>query len=43
MASGIIAILDDVALLLDDAAGLLGDDLEVNAEKATGFHAARFG
>lgn len=52
MASGIIAILDDVATLLDDAAvyskvaakktaGLLGDDLAVNAEKATGFNASR--
>ncbi len=52
MASGIFAILDDVALLLDDVsvmskvaakktAGLLGDDLAVNAEKATGFHASR--
>lgn len=52
MASGIFAILDDVATLLDDAAamskvaakktaGLLGDDLAVNAEKATGFHASR--
>ncbi|MBU0500988.1 MAG: DUF808 domain-containing protein [Gammaproteobacteria bacterium] len=52
MASGIFAILDDVALLLDDAAamskvaakktaGILGDDLAVNAEKATGFHASR--
>jgi predicted DNA repair protein MutK len=52
MASGIIAILDDVATLLDDAAiytkvaakktaGLLGDDLAVNAEKATGFKASR--
>jgi predicted DNA repair protein MutK len=52
MASGIFAILDDVAVLLDDAAvmskvaakktaGLLGDDLAVNAEKATGFHASR--
>lgn len=52
MASGIFAILDDVALLLDDAAalskvaarktaGLLGDDLAVNAEKATGVHASR--
>ena len=48
MASGFFAILDDVATLLDDAAvmskvaakktaGLLGDDLAVNAEKATGF------
>ncbi len=52
MASGIFAIFDDVATLLDDAAvlskvaakktaGLLGDDLAVNAEKATGFHASR--
>lgn len=52
MASGIFAIFDDVAMLLDDAAmmskvaakktvGLLGDDLAVNAEKATGFHASR--
>jgi len=52
MASGIFAILDDVAALLDDAAvmskvaakktaGLLGDDLAVNAEKATGFQASR--
>ncbi len=52
MASGIFAILDDVAVLMDDVAviskvaakktaGLLGDDLAVNAEKATGFHASR--
>lgn len=52
MAGGILAILDDVAMLLDDTAamskvaakktaGLLGDDLAVNAEKATGFHASR--
>jgi predicted DNA repair protein MutK len=52
MASGILAILDDVATLLDDAAvmskvaakktaGLLGDDLAVNAEKAVGFKASR--
>jgi predicted DNA repair protein MutK len=52
MASGIFAIFDDIAMLLDDAAvmskvaakktaGLLGDDLAVNAEKATGFHASR--
>lgn len=52
MASGIIAILDDIATLLDDAAvlskvaakktaGILGDDLAVNAEKATGFQASR--
>jgi uncharacterized protein len=52
VAGGIFAILDDVATLLDDTAamskiaarktaGLLGDDLAVNAEKATGFHASR--
>ncbi|MCB1734117.1 MAG: DUF808 domain-containing protein [Gammaproteobacteria bacterium] len=52
MASGIFAVLDDVAALLDDAAvmskvaakktaGILGDDLAVNAEKATGFNASR--
>lgn len=52
MATGILAILDDVAALMDDAAvmskiaakktaGVLGDDLAVNAEKATGFHASR--
>ncbi|MCW8959755.1 MAG: DUF808 domain-containing protein, partial [Gammaproteobacteria bacterium] len=52
MAGGLLAILDDVAMLLDDTAamskvaakktaGLLGDDLAVNAEKATGFHASR--
>lgn len=52
MASGIFSILDDVAALMDDVAvaskmatrktaGILGDDLAVNAEKATGFLAAR--
>ncbi|HID03979.1 MAG TPA: DUF808 domain-containing protein [Desulfobacterales bacterium] len=52
MASGIFLILDDIAVLLDDAAvmskiaakktaALLGDDLAVNAEKATGFKASR--
>lgn len=52
MATGILAILDDIAMLMDDTAtmskvavkktaGLLGDDLAVNAEKATGFHASR--
>lgn len=52
MTGGIFAILDDIAILLDDAAvmskvaakktaGILGDDLAVNAEKATGFHASR--
>ena len=48
MASGFFAILDDIAFLMDDVAlatkvatrktaGILGDDLAVNAEKATGF------
>ncbi len=52
MTGGFFAILDDIALLLDDAAvmskvaakktaGILGDDLAVNAEKATGFPASR--
>ena len=52
MAGGLLAILDDVALLLDDAAtmskvaakktaGLLGDDLAVGAERATGFQSSR--
>lgn len=52
MASGFFAILDDIAMLMDDVAmasklatkktaGLLGDDLAVNAEKATGFSASR--
>ena len=52
MASGIFALLDDIATLMDDVAvltkvagkktaGLLGDDLAVNAEKASGFMAAR--
>ncbi|GAB4035409.1 DUF808 domain-containing protein [Spirosoma gilvum] len=52
MASGIFAVLDDIAALMDDVAlatkvatrktaGILGDDLAVNAEKATGFLADR--
>ncbi len=52
MASGIFSVLDDVAALMDDVAvaskiatrktaGILGDDLAVNAEKATGFLANR--
>ncbi|MCM5662278.1 DUF808 domain-containing protein [Galbibacter mesophilus] len=52
MASGILAILDDIATLMDDVAamskvaakktaGILGDDLAVNAEKASGFASAR--
>lgn len=52
MASGIFAVLDDIAFLMDDVAaaskiatkktaGILGDDLAVNAEKATGFVSSR--
>lgn len=52
MASGIFAVLDDIAALMDDVAmasklatkktaGILGDDLAVNAEKATGFLESR--
>jgi len=52
MAAGIFMILDDIAMLLDDAAmmskvaakktaGVLGDDLAVGAEKASGFSASR--
>jgi len=52
MASGFFAILDDISALLDDVAtaskvatsktaGILGDDLAVNAEKATGFVSSR--
>jgi len=52
MASGFFAVLDDIASLMDDVAvttkiaatktvGILGDDLAVNAEKATGFIASR--
>lgn len=52
MASGIFAVLDDISALMDDVAsmtkiatkktaGILGDDLAVNAEKATGFVANR--
>lgn len=52
MASGFFAWLDDIALLMDDVAavtkvagkktaGILGDDLAVNAEKAVGFKASR--
>ena len=48
MASGIFAVLDDISALMDDVAsmskiatkktaGILGDDLAVNTEKATGF------
>ena len=52
MSSGFFAVLDDIAMLMDDVAsmskiatkktaGILGDDLAVNAEKATGFVASR--
>lgn len=52
MTGGLFAVLDDIAVLLDDAAvmskvaakktaGILGDDLAVNAERATGFRASR--
>ncbi|MBT8324045.1 MAG: DUF808 domain-containing protein [Bacteroidia bacterium] len=52
MASGFFALLDDIATLMDDVAtmtkistkktaGILGDDLAVNAEKASGFKASR--
>ncbi|WP_411895298.1 DUF808 domain-containing protein [Winogradskyella sp. A2] len=52
MASGLFALLDDIATLMDDVAtmtkvstqktaGILGDDLAVNAEKASGFSPSR--
>ena len=52
MASGFFALFDDIAVLMDDVAamskittektaGILGDDLAVNAEKASGFAASR--
>lgn len=52
MASGFFAVLDDIATLMDDVAvaskiatkktaGILGDDLAVNSEKATGFLSSR--
>lgn len=52
MASGIFALLDDIALLADDmamatkiatkkTAAILSDDLAVNSEKATGFDQTR--
>lgn len=52
MPSGFFALFDDIATLMDDiavmgkvatkkTAGILGDDLAVNAEKATGFLSAR--
>jgi len=52
MASGFFALLDDIGALMDDVAamskittkktaGILGDDLAVNAEKASGFMSSR--
>ena len=52
MASGFFALLDDIAVLMDDVlvmtkisakktAGILADDLAVNAEKASGFSSSR--
>ena len=52
MSVGFFAVFDDIAMLLDDAAmmskvaakktaGVLGDDLAVGAEKASGFSASR--
>ncbi len=52
MASGFFALFDDIALLMDDVAvmsklaakktaGVLGDDLAVNANKASGFPPSR--
>jgi hypothetical protein len=52
MGSGFFAILDDIGILMDDVlvmskisakktAGILADDLAVNAEKASGFSSAR--
>jgi predicted DNA repair protein MutK len=52
MATGFFAVLDDIAILADDVSiatkiatqktvGILGDDLAVNAQKATGFEQKR--
>ena len=52
MAAGFFALFDDIALLMDDVAsmskvatkktaGILGDDLAVNADKASGFASSR--
>ncbi len=52
MAAGLLALLDDISVLMDDVAtmskvatqktaGILGDDLAVNAEKASGFASSR--
>ncbi|MEZ6132450.1 MAG: DUF808 family protein [Planctomycetaceae bacterium] len=52
MASGLLMLLDDIATILDDVAamtkvaakktaGILGDDLALNAEQVTGIQASR--
>jgi len=52
MAAGLLVLLDDISVLMDDVAtmskvatkktaGILGDDLAVNAEKASGFASSR--
>ena len=52
MASSLLALLDDITTILDDVAGLtkvaakktagvLGDDLALNAQQVTGVHADR--
>ena len=52
MTSGILSILDDIAVLMDDVAilskaatkktiGILADDLAINADKASGFTSSR--
>lgn len=52
MAAGLLALFDDISILMDDVvtmskvatkktAGILGDDLAVNAEKASGFASSR--
>lgn len=52
MATGLLALLDDISVLMDDVAtvskvatqktaGILGDDLAVNAQKASGFASSR--
>jgi hypothetical protein len=52
MAAGLLVLLDDISVLMDDVAtmskvatkktaGILGDDLAVNAEKASGFTSSR--
>jgi predicted DNA repair protein MutK len=52
MATGFLALLDDIATMMDDVAmmskvagkktaGILGDDLAVNAEKSSGFASSR--